>query len=131
VDIILDRIKEGIVSYAKLLATERDVSTYHDLVLALFDSDRDGEVLRHSTHGQAAVDGVGRGSASDGRGDEGDGGVLLRKQKILGAQMFIPSGVVRIDRPCLNDQTYLGRIGLLRISQNFPRKSMECPQWLR
>src|SRR5262249_55878548 len=107
VDIILDRIKEGIVSYAKLPATERDVPTCHDLVLALFDCDRDAEVLRHSTHGQAALDGVGRGSASDARGDEGDGRILLHRQKILGTQMFVASGVVRINRPRLNDQTYL------------------------
>src|SRR5437016_6224216 len=107
VDIILDRIKESIVSYAKLLATERDGPAYHDLVLALFDRDRDGEALRHSMHGQVALNSVGGTRASNGRGDEGDGGVLLHKQKILGAQMFVASGVVRINRSRLNDQTYL------------------------
>ncbi len=107
VDLILDRIKQGIVGYAKRLATERDVPSYHDVVLVLFDRDRDGEALRHPTHGQVALDSVGGAGTSDGRGHEGERGILLHKQKSLGAQMFIALGVVRINRPRLNDQTDL------------------------
>src|SRR5262249_29507674 len=85
VDPVLDRIKESIVGYAKRLATESDVAAYHDVVLALFDRDRDAEALRHPMHGQVALHGIGSASTSDGLGGESDGGILLDKQKILGA----------------------------------------------
>src|SRR5262249_18510629 len=66
----------------------------------------------------------------DGRRYKGNRRVLLDKQKILRAQMFIASGVGRIDGGGLDHKTDLGGAQLLGVSDNFAPKSMEGAEWL-
>jgi hypothetical protein len=60
VDLVLDRIQRRRCRCdTKPFAIERNVAAYDDLVLALFDRDRNGKVLRHPVRGQVSLHSVG------------------------------------------------------------------------